>query len=169
MALETLSENTRKIRRSLLAASLIGYSISKIDVRISKVTVFGTEFKIGDFQAIPFVLGLITFIFYALSEYAHFIRERYREELNRKRNSGDMDYQMGPSFFVNYLMIFRSFVELIVPIAIGIYACILVFFFTEFKVETTKAVKPAITIKTEKVIIQKQLINTEKKSTTDLD
>ena len=88
MALETLSENTRKIRRSLLAAGLVGYLISKIDVSIPKVTIFGTEFKIGNFQAIPFVLGLIvlyyliTFSFYALSEYAQLYREGKKEFLS---------------------------------------------------------------------------------------
>jgi hypothetical protein len=96
MALETLSEETRKVRRSLLAASLIGYAISEIDVTITKFTVFGTEFKFGNFDAIPFVLGFIilyffiTFIIFALSEYAFLFRGERREYIRKIMNSEDI-------------------------------------------------------------------------------
>jgi hypothetical protein len=96
MALETLSEDVRKVRRSLLAASLIGYAISKIDVTITKATVFGTEFKFGNFDAIPFVLALIilyffiAFIIFALSEYASLYRGERREYIRRIMNSEDV-------------------------------------------------------------------------------
>lgn len=74
MAQETISENTRKVRRSLLAASLIGVVISFIDVSITKVSLFGTEFSIGKFETIPVVLTaiilyfLVTFASYAFAE-----------------------------------------------------------------------------------------------------
>ena len=70
MAYEILSDKTRKTRKALLAASLIGICISHIDVNISKVTVFGTEFKFGNFEAIPIILGLII-LFYLINFYAY--------------------------------------------------------------------------------------------------
>ncbi len=221
MALETISESTRKVRKSLLAASLVGLSISMIDVSISKITIFGTEFKIGNFQAIPFVLGvivlyfLITFIFYVLSEYAHLHREgekefllglrspvptthkeakreveRLQTELERIGSTAGSMADFEKEFtekqikldnmksVLNYLknkdlklfdrfsfMNIRFVIELIVPITVGIFACIMVFFFTEFKVET--AAKPEITIKTEKVVIQTQRSNAKTKPITE--
>ncbi len=72
-----LSDNTRKIRRWLLLVCLIGYSISKLDLTLTEIHVFGSKFEMLNYTAIPFVLiivilyFLITYAFYSLSEYSH--------------------------------------------------------------------------------------------------
>lgn len=74
MSITYLSENTRKIRRSLLLVSLIGYAISKLGLALTEVQVFGSKFEFQNYTAIPFVLilvilyFLITFVVYAGSE-----------------------------------------------------------------------------------------------------
>ena len=228
-ALKIISEPTRKIRKSLLIFSLIGYSISKIDVTISRVTVLGTEFRIGNFDAIPFVLGMIilffltTFFFYSIQDYysqsAVIIRESAIQEFEAVTGLGygpvsikkDIDrakkeqeqlslisrigsanseveekqarlssyirklyellkgeekllYQYHGAEYVNTFFVWlRQFMEFWVPLIFGTYACILVFFFTEFKVVQTEDDKTQMTIKTEQVIIQHQLQTPPKK------
>ena len=187
MTLGTLSENTKRIRRSLLTASLVGCVITMIDVSISKVTVFGTEFKIGNYQAIPIVLGLIisyyliTFSIYALSEYEHMYRKGKKEYLTTlalrvpvtleeaddqiaslKIQLNQLKDEIRTSIIIeeikskemelkkielikNYLKTTKNnffdifsfkkiyfVIELFFPIALALYACLLVFFFTEF-------------------------------------
>ena len=215
MALETLSDSTRKVRKGLLASSLIGYAISRIGVSISKVSVFGTEIKIGNFEAIPFVLGmiiiyyLITFISYSISEYSHssyetenqsFVtsdialpanRREAKKTLSRienevstleeEANKADSETASklievrivqhrkilamidgrGGEARMKYLIRFkklilanRTLVEFSLPIVLGIYCCISVMLYSDFKVDPPKAVRPAVTIQTEKVMIQ---------------
>lgn len=93
MELQTLSENTRKVRKSLLVVCLIGFAISQVGISIKKVTVLGTEFIIQNHQAIPLTIGLvifyflITFVFYALSEYSTAYekdRRNYLENISGK-------------------------------------------------------------------------------------
>ena len=76
MNINYLSENTRKIRRSLLLVSLIGYAISKVGLTLTEFQVFGSKFELKNYEAIPFVLIMVvayfltTFTVYALSEFA---------------------------------------------------------------------------------------------------
>lgn len=84
---QTLSENTRKVRLSLLVVCLIGFAISQVGISIKKVTVLGTEFIIQNHQAIPLTIGLvvfynlITFVFYALSEYSTIYQQNRKDRL----------------------------------------------------------------------------------------
>ncbi|MEC4686191.1 MAG: hypothetical protein VST71_10725 [Nitrospirota bacterium] len=84
-----LSNHTRKVRKSLLIASVIGYSISKIGLTIKKVSLFGSEFSITNHEAIPFILIiittylLITFISYSLSDYSSHYRKGKRDYIEQ--------------------------------------------------------------------------------------
>lgn len=100
MSISYLSDNTRKTRRSLLAASLIAYAISKLGLTLTEVQVFGSKFEFQNYSAIPFVLimvvvyFLVTFIVYAGSEYSHGHRNAvhdYRERIIRGKSNSEFD------------------------------------------------------------------------------
>jgi hypothetical protein len=218
-----LSEITRKVRKSLLVFSLIGYAVSKIDISISKVSVVGTEFLIGNFDAIPFVLGMIilyfllSFLTYSWAEFREVrivrlrekLQQRYRafqgiefsrtvseinirrlkkeinnlkEKMNNQENGkieydGKIrkiseiidekekridDYQWlirkdeESTTYSLFPFSLKFLMEFFIPITIGIYACILVFFFTEFKIDQAQDTKTQMIIKADKIFIQNQ-------------
>ena len=84
-----LSDHTRRVRKSLLISSVIGFSISKIGLTVNKVSLLGSEFSIINYKAIPFIISLIivyfliTFISYALSEYASHHRKGVHDYIDQ--------------------------------------------------------------------------------------
>jgi len=93
MARYTISEYTRKIRKSLLAATLVGFAIAKIGVVVEEVSIFATKVSLQNYNAITWVIFaivlyfLVTFVFYALSDYAESSAQSY-EELFQWLSSG---------------------------------------------------------------------------------
>ncbi len=103
--MEFLSENTRKNRKSLLLVCLIGIIISSINLKITKISLLGTEFLIENFDAIPVILGLvilyflIAFISYGLFEYSRAYRN-LREEYLQRLSTGQVfnEYEVRKEF-----------------------------------------------------------------------
>ncbi len=88
-----LSDNTRKIRRGLMIACMIGFTMAKVGLIIKKISIFGTELAITNFEVIPFVIGLavlyylLTFISYGFDEYSSAYKQM-RVEYYEKIESG---------------------------------------------------------------------------------
>jgi hypothetical protein len=93
METDDLSENSRKLRKSMLAFSMVGLVLAYVQPVINKVTVLGTEFIITNFGALPTILGLIILYFLvsfgvnAVDEYTASNRKR-REDLIDRIASG---------------------------------------------------------------------------------
>lgn len=92
METDFLTESTRKLRKSLLVASLIGFAISYAGLRVAKVSLLGSELSITRFEVIPFVLGiivlyfLVTFIIFGLYDYSQShrkLRNDYLEAISK--------------------------------------------------------------------------------------
>lgn len=89
MESEFLTEPTRKLRKSLLIASLIGFAISYAGLRVSEISLLGSKLSITKFEVIPFVLGivvsyfLVTFIIFGLYEYSQSYRKQRIDILER--------------------------------------------------------------------------------------
>ena len=71
---EPLNETTRKVRRNLMAASVIGVVLTKVGLVPSKITAFGVEFTSANQQALMTLLAAaigyfaISFLVYVYSE-----------------------------------------------------------------------------------------------------
>ncbi|MCV3263256.1 hypothetical protein OGZ01_11305 [Vibrio harveyi] len=71
---EPLNETTRKARRNLLAASVLGIVTSKVGLVPTKISAFGVEFSSSNLEALMTLLALsigyflITFVVYITSE-----------------------------------------------------------------------------------------------------
>lgn len=194
MESEFLTEPTRKLRKSLLIASLIGFAISYAGLRVSEISLLGSKLSITKFDVIPFVLGiivsyfLVTFIIFGLYEYAQSYRKRRFDILERiskgevyspreseiafhqlKYELEELEKKAGFSmltprdssryedraqeikqeirklervreFYTHYkgsiferlrIRGMKTFFDLFVPIFIGLYVAILLFFFTK--------------------------------------
>jgi len=201
METDFLTEPTRKLRKSLLVASLIGFAISYAGLRVSEVSLLGSKLSITKFEVIPLVLGivvsyfLVTFLIFGLYEYSQSYRklrngylerlakgteysrlntdkalkdlrdelvslhsnmetlmagettrladrDRAREieqEISKLNRVSDFyEYYKGSIFERLRLRGMRTFFDLFVPILIGIYVAILLFFYTKIpEVEAT--------------------------------
>ena len=141
---EPLNETTRKVRRNLMAASVIGVVITKVGLVPSKISAFGVDFSSSNQQALMTLLAaaiiyfIINFLVYVYSEltawqivFASKQIEVLKEEAERKRisltgrNSDEefqdhirhLYYRSKPTF------IFRLTVELAIPIVFAVYSC----------------------------------------------
>ncbi len=92
METDFLTEPTRKLRKSLLVASLIGFAISYAGLRVSEVSLLGSKLSITRFEVIPLVLGivvlyfLVTFIIFGLYDYSQShlkLRNDYLEAISK--------------------------------------------------------------------------------------
>jgi len=206
MESEFFTERTRKLRKSLLIASLIGFAISYAGLRVSEISLLGSKLSITRFEVIPFVLGivvsyfLVTFIIFGLYEYSQSygkmrmdILERISKgtvysrretmialkhletELESLQNEAGSQALVSPEdsrrakdsarevqqeilklqrvldFYADYKgSIFerlrvrgmKTFFDLFVPIIIGLYVAILLFFFTKIPELNDKIHKP---------------------------
>jgi len=140
---EPLNETTRKVRRNLMAASVIGVVITKVGLVPSKISAFGVEFTSANQQALMMLLTIailyfaINFMIYFFSELSAWqiaisskeIRKLEAESKRLKatnysdREGGEFreyDQQLyiitKPAFYI------RLFIELVVPIVFAIYS-----------------------------------------------
>lgn len=206
MESEPLTGFTRKLRKSLLIASFIGFAISYAGLSVSEVSLLGSKLAITNFEIIPFVLGIIVlyflanFIFFGFYDYSQHYRklrlniadlysegkmakageviERIRNlnkeldelrqklpmagiespdkadkirdkmkviESERKKLSKAVDflaktqvYIFENSVFIKLIYKMRTIFDFFVPIGVGAYVVILLFFFTKIpQVEAT--------------------------------
>ncbi|KPZ60350.1 hypothetical protein [Pseudoalteromonas sp. P1-7a] len=142
---EPLNETTRKVRRNLMAASVIGVVITKVGLVPTKISAFGVEFTSSNQQALMLLLAAaiayfaISFLVYVYSELTAWqivITSKEIEELReiseKERSSvfGSVEedkfrdhvkhiyFKSKPTFYI------RLGVELAIPIIFAIYSCI---------------------------------------------
>ncbi|QIR07674.1 hypothetical protein [Salinivibrio costicola] len=71
---EPLNETTRKVRRNLMAASVVGIVLTKVGLVPTKISAFGVEFSSSNQQALMLLLAsaicyfTVSFIVYVYSE-----------------------------------------------------------------------------------------------------
>ena len=140
---EPLNETTRKIRRNLLAVSIVGVVIAKVGLIPSKISAFGIEFSTSNQEALIMLLGWVilyycfAFIVYLYSELIAWRLVFLSKELAKLKCEPEnitkaTDYlihedarraylKAKPIFFI------RIFVELAIPIIFAIYSYIALF------------------------------------------
>lgn len=154
---EPLNDTSRKVRRNLLAASVIGVFIAKVGLIPSKFAVFGIEFSEANQDALLILLIFviayfaITFLVYVSSELVAWQMifrseemERLQEQVRRSENSFDSEhekyiwekarytyFQAKPAFFI------RLFVEVAIPVVFAIYSALALYTLEPPKAEET--------------------------------
>jgi hypothetical protein len=138
---EPLNETTRKVRRNLMAASVVGIILTKVGLIPTKVSAFGVEFSSANQEALMLLLAsaiayfTINFIVYVYSEltawdllFTSREMEDMKVEALRYEKEGPSDaskfrehtrhlyFRTKPTFYI------RLFVELIIPIVFAIYS-----------------------------------------------
>ncbi|MGD0626390.1 MAG: hypothetical protein ABSB32_16935 [Thermodesulfobacteriota bacterium] len=105
---DPLSEVTRKERRSLLVASIIGIAIAKSGLIPSKISALGIEFGQTDQRSLLMVMAFVTlyflaaFIFYAASDLIawrlaiyYSMRQGAEEDIQqRRKENGDLRHSV---------------------------------------------------------------------------
>ena len=142
---EPLNETTRKSRRNLLAASILGIVTAKVGLLPTKISAFGVEFSTSNLEALmtllclAIVYFLVTFIVYIVSElqgWQLLISSKQLEQLKKESLSNDPFYNskqedMERMFRDKLLSVYqrtkpifytRLAVELLIPACIAIYA-----------------------------------------------
>ncbi|NWO06545.1 MAG: hypothetical protein HLX50_12925 [Alteromonadaceae bacterium] len=141
---EPLVETTRKVRRNLMTASVIGVVLTKVGLVPSKISAFGVEFTSSNQRALMIVLAAaiayfaVSFMVYVYSELTAWkivIASKEIEEI--KEQSKTESYQLfgvdedekfrqhlrkiysrsKPTFYI------RLGVELLIPIVFAMYSC----------------------------------------------
>jgi|SRR3989339_1965451 len=192
MEIGNLSDETKKIRKSLLLFCAIGFSLSQIGLSIGKISLFGSVLYASNIAAIPIVLGLIvlyylvSFIVVGLHEYSNSYRKSREEYITQftegktytesdvqllltiidreisefqfqlknspllddrnklqiaisEKNQEKIKYKRILDFLKTHdaslfekikIDILKNFVDLFLPVLIGIYVCVILFFFT---------------------------------------
>jgi amino acid transporter len=122
---DPLSDVARKERRYLLAASIIGIALVKLQLAPSKITALGVDFDyrnqksfFGLFALIVFYF-LIAFVIYAFSDTASRQLHAYREE---ERRSREKDPGRSYSYYFFRMFRVRDYFDLLVPMCVAIYA-----------------------------------------------
>lgn len=155
---EPLNETTRKSRRNLLAAAVVGVVIAKVGLVPTKISAFGVDFTSANQESLLLLLACaigyfgVTFVVYLYSEliawqlvFRSKELEQLKEEAEREVRSRDSDierffhkrtrktyFQARPAFFV------RIFVELVIPIVFAIYSAVAL-----LNTESSASVEPA--------------------------
>ncbi|EJG0969900.1 TPA: hypothetical protein ACMDQ5_004438 [Vibrio parahaemolyticus] len=145
---EPLNETTRKARRNLLAASVLGIVTAKVGLVPTKVSAFGVEFSSSNIEALMTLLALsityflITFIVYIISElqgWQLLIVSKELSELKEKKistsnvifetKSSKIEAEFQDRMYAVYsrtkpVFYSRLFVEVLVPFVIAIYSIV---------------------------------------------
>jgi len=141
---EPLHETTRKTRRNLLAASLIGVIVTKVGLVPTKISAFGVEFSYLNQQALMTLLAVVivyfgvSFLVYVYSELSAWkvlLASKDLEEVKEKIKSAEvvvfgtigteridtqtkfLSKQTQPVFLL------RLLIEVGIPVLFSIYSC----------------------------------------------
>ena len=138
-----LNETTRKARRNLLAASVVGIVISKVGLVPSKISAFGIDFTTENHESLILLLVFaiayftLTFVVYLLSELMSLRLAFWSVELkNLKKEILVEDSNINSTFYEQYpikrtmrtywmsgfAVGLRLVIEVLVPIAFAIYS-----------------------------------------------
>ncbi|EKA7394217.1 TPA: hypothetical protein ACN36B_004535 [Vibrio parahaemolyticus] len=145
---EPLNETTRKARRNLLAASVLGIVTAKVGLVPTKVSAFGVEFSSSNIEALMTLLALsityflVTFIVYIVSElqgWQLLIASKELSELKEQKIStsrtvfttqeSKIEAEFQDRMFTVYsrtkpVFYSRLFVEVFIPLVIAIYSIV---------------------------------------------
>ena len=139
---DPLSHVTRNERRSLLAVSTLGVALVETGLIPVKIDALGIEFTQADQRSVLIIVALsavyflIAFTIYAASDFVAWrlaLRNALAvEEVNRKQTAGSRKgylharMQRLPvlSYLVGPVSILRALFEFILPIAVGVYATV---------------------------------------------
>lgn len=137
-----LNETTRKARRNLLAASVVGIVISKVGLVPSKISAFGIDFTTENHESLILLLVFaiayftLTFVVYLLSELMALQLAFWSVELKNLKKKIIEDSNINSTFYKRYpikkvvriywmsgfAVALRLMVEVVVPIAFAIYS-----------------------------------------------
>ncbi|EPN3982786.1 hypothetical protein ACTZ9J_004544 [Vibrio parahaemolyticus] len=145
---EPLNETTRKARRNLLAASVLGIVTAKVGLVPTKVSAFGVEFSSSNIEALMTLLSLsityflVTFIVYIVSElqgWQLLIASKELSELKEQKIStsrtvfttqeskieAEFQDRMSTVYSRTKPVFYsRLFVEVFIPLVIAIYSIV---------------------------------------------
>lgn len=142
---EPLNETTRKVRRNLMAASVIGVVLTKVGLVPSKISAFGVEFTSSNQQALMTLLAVaivyfaVSFIVYVYSELTAWkivIASKEIEEIKEESKSTSRQlygYDEDDKFRDHLRNVYsrskatfytRLGIELMAPIIFAVYSCL---------------------------------------------
>src|SRR5687767_6983866 len=108
---DPLSEVTRKERRALLAAALLGVAISQTGLLPTEISALGVTFGSTDQKALLIVLATVTgyfllaFVIYAASDFVAWrlaLRQSLREAILKRRPVDPEEEQLDRDFAIHY-------------------------------------------------------------------
>ena len=141
---EPLHETTRKVRRNLLAASVIGVVVTDVGLIPEKISAFGIEISYSNQQALIILLAvaisyfLISFLVYIKSELSAWqvlLASKDLEEVKEKIDGAEtvifgtvgterIDTQTKfLSKQTHSVFLGRLFIEVVIPVTFAIYSC----------------------------------------------
>ena len=140
---DPLNETTRKVRRNLMAASVIGVVITKVGLVPSKISAFGVEFTSANQQALMsllaaaiayFAISFIVYVYSELTAWQVVLASKELEELKQAEKNHEIkifgtvgaDRYEGHLKFLNFktkpTFYIRLVVELAIPIVFAAYS-----------------------------------------------
>lgn len=142
---EPLHETTRKVRRNLLAASVVGVVVTDVGLIPEKLSVFGIEFSNSNQQALMTLLAvaigyfLLSFLIYVKSELfawkvllASKDLEEVKEKIDRAEvvifgTVGTERIDTQTKFLskkTQSVFLGRLLIEVVIPVLFAIYSCV---------------------------------------------
>ncbi|WP_155522576.1 hypothetical protein [Salinivibrio sp. HTSP] len=158
---EPLNETTRKVRRNLMAASVVGIVLTKVGLVPTKISAFGVEFSSSNQQALMLLLAsaicyfMVSFIVYVYSELTAWqlvFTSKEMEDIKAEATRSERQFLAGndhetkfrehvrhlyfrtkPTFYI------RIFVELAIPIVFAFYSA-----YALFAMDVSQPAKPTV-------------------------
>ena len=142
---EPLNETTRKVRRNLMAASVIGVVLTKVGLVPSKISAFGVEFTSANQQALMtllaaaigyFAISFLVYVYSELTAWQIVLTSKELEDFKEaSKNSGarmfgtaeddkfrdhikHIHFKSKPTFYL------RLMVELLIPLVFAAYSVV---------------------------------------------
>jgi hypothetical protein len=143
---DPLHETTRKVRRNLLASSVMGLAVVKVGLVPEKISAFGVEFSESNQEALLLFLAgivfyfLISFLAYLSSEYAAWKLALKSEEIEHhqaRASFDETDLQSHKNFIDNIIrlnksmkygkayLVFRVIIEVFIPIGLSVWSILI--------------------------------------------
>jgi len=118
---ELLREETRKQRRSLLAASALGIAVALTGLFPTRITALGVEFDAAEIALFPTLIAivvgyfLVAFFLYAWNDFVH-----WRGDYKAARHGGESERNRSSQRLLGAT--FRALFDFVLPIGVAVYA-----------------------------------------------